>query len=756
MRENISIISVKIIQIGLVILAFLIPIFFLPTTSEFYNFNKTTLLIVGAFFLFFVWGARMAAELKVQMTRTPLDVPLLLFLGAYILGSIFSLDPVVSFLGWHPVFFGSLPSVAALVILYFLATTHLNSTYRQAMLIAFAVSASLLSVSSIAYYFGHPFVGQVWAQAREWTAAGDITKLAAFLAISIPLTLSLALFTKDVIQRYTSYILTALQIIAFALINSLFAYIILVVAVLFVLLFLPRLTLKQEDKAIIGGLVVLLVAFLLLVNVPAAGKAVLQPLISGKNTSVSLNKPLSLPLNASWQASAQALSNRPVFGSGPSTFGLVFPSYKPISLNAVNENNIWNVRFDEAGSGVLGFLATIGVAGVIAFLIVIVFLIRSVFTVSTGTATNHNKTSLVLLQAALIASVVSWFVFSVSVITGLSFILLAAAFYTVLRDVGSNEAGEVTLQLVALRSGAIRAVETGPSANKPNSLAWVFFVPGIVLFVAIFFYTWTTYRAEFFYQRAIVASTKNQGRETRDNLVAAITANPYRDTYHRALLVTDLALARSLNQQGKLNEDQQNTLLALVREAIDQGRIATGYEGRGLGSFQIKRSPGTATFNVANWESMAVVYANIGGQLRNDATVHAINTYSQASRLDPTNPRLYEALGNVYLNTGDVDNAIRNYEFSVSSKFDYVSGHYSLAQAVRQKGDNPARVVNELQFTLQLLRDNAGANKDQIARVEKELKEAQAKLKKSQQTQQTQRSEPLQLQEATPSVSPNQ
>jgi len=153
---------------------------------------------------------------------------------------------------------------------------------------------------------------------------------------------------------------------------------------------------------------------------------------------------------------------------------------------------------------------------------------------------------------------------------------------------------------------------------------------------------------------------------------------------------------------------------------------------------------------------MAVFYANIGGQLRNDATVHAINTYSQASRLDPTNPRLYEALGNVYLNTGDVDNAIRNYEFSVSSKFDYVSGHYSLAQAVRQKGDNPARVVNELQFTLQLLRDNAGANKDQIARVEKELKEAQAKLKKSQQTQQTQRSEPLQLQEATPSVSPNQ
>ncbi len=753
MRENIAIISVKIIQIGLVLLAFLIPIFFLPTTSEFYNFNKTTLLIVGAFFLFFVWGARMAAERKVQMTRTPLDVPLLLFLGAYILATIFSLDPIISFLGWHPAFFGSLPSVAALVVLYFLATTHLNSTYRQAMLMAFAVSATLLALSSIAYYFGHPFVGQIWAQAREWTAAGDINKLAAFLAISIPLTLSLALLTTDSIRRYTSYTLTALQIVAFALINSLFGYIILVIAALFVILLLPRLVFKQEDKAVMGGLVVLLVAFLVLVNVSGAGNAVLKPLISGDNTAVSLNKPLKLPLAAAWQTSAQALANRPVFGSGPSTYGLIFPSFKPIALNSINDNNVWNVRFDEAGSGVLGFLATVGVAGAIALLVIVFFIVRSIFTVSSGTTSNHNRNSFVLLQAALIGSLVSWFVFDVSAITGMAFILLAAAFYTVLRDVGSNEAGEITLQLVALKSGAIRAVETGPTANKPNSLAWVFFVPGIILFVAILFYTWTTYRAEFFYQRAIASSVQNQGRDTRDNLVAAINANPYRDTYHRALLVTDLALARSLSQQGNLNEDQQNTLLALLREAIDQGRIATGYEGRGLGSFQIKKSPGTASLNVANWESIAVVYANIGGQLRNDAVVHAINTYSQAIRLDPTNPRLYEALGNGYLGIGDVDNAVRNYELSVSSKFDFASGHYSLAQAVRQKGDNPARVVNELSATLQLLPDNEQSKADR-ERIEKELATAQKVLEKAQpqgqQPQQLQQSQ----QSATPSATP--
>ena len=100
----------------------------------------------------------MVADQRVQMTRTPLDIPLLVFLAVYTLATIFSVDPVVSFLGWHPVFFGSLPSVAALVLLFFLATSFLNSTYRRAVLIAFALSAAILGIVNIAYYFGHPFI----------------------------------------------------------------------------------------------------------------------------------------------------------------------------------------------------------------------------------------------------------------------------------------------------------------------------------------------------------------------------------------------------------------------------------------------------------------------------------------------------------------------------------------------------------------------------------------------------------------------
>jgi cytochrome c-type biogenesis protein CcmH/NrfG len=339
-----------------------------------------------------------------------------------------------------------------------------------------------------------------------------------------------------------------------------------------------------------------------------------------------------------------------------------------------------------------------------------------------------------------VAFLVGLIFFDLSAITGMAFALLAGALFATLRDWGSNQAEEVDLKLVELKSGVISSVEpTNRIVSSGNAMAWVFVALAAVIFGGVLLLSWGDYRAEFYYQKAILASQTNNGKETRDNLVAAINANVYRDTYHRALMVTDLALARALNQKGNLNQNEQNTLLALVQEALDQGQITTGYEGKGLGSFQIKKVSGTSTLNVANWEGLATVYANIGGQLRNDALVHAINTYSRAIQLDPTNPRLYEALGSVYFNSSDLDNAEKNFELAISAKYDYASAHYNLSQVLKKKGDNPAGVVNELQATLSLLEDNA-QNKAVRAQIQKELDDANKELAKTQAQSQQQSS----------------
>ena len=752
MRETISILAAKTIQIGLVLLAFLIPIFFLPTTSEFYNFNKTTLLIVGAFFLLFVWGVKMVADERVRITTTPLDIPLLLFLGAFIFATLFSIDPVVSFIGAHPIFFGSLLSVAALVILYFLAVTHLDNTYRNVLLVAVTASATILALAFMSYYFGHSLLSQSWATARNWNPVGNLDTLAFFLVIASFLTTSLALYAKQQVAKYLLFILAAIQIIALILINSGFSYVALAAGIVFAILFLPQVKLNQENKAGLIVISALAVLLLILVNISQVGNSIIKPLIAGKDTSISLSKPVRLPLQAAWQSSASSLTVRPIFGSGSSTFGIIFPSFKPLSLNTVNTNNIWNIRFDQPNSGVLDILASTGALGIIAFLVLAFVLLRVLINFSSKSELVKNNPYIIFLEASLVAFLFGLIFFDFSVVTATAFFLVAAVFFTVARDWGSNLASEVDLELVTLKAGALRAV-SAEGKTRPNSFAWVVFIPAVLLFVGVVFISWKTYQSEFYYRKAIVAFNDNKADETRKNLVAAIKDNPYRDTYHRALLVTDLAIAQALNRKGNLSQNEQNTLSALVTEAVAQGKVITGYEGTGLGVFQVKKVAGTSSYNVANWESLANVYANIGGNLRNDASVHAINTFSQAIRLDPTNPRLYEALGNVYFNLGDVDNAIKNFELATSAKIDYASAHYNLAQAVKRKGDNPARVVNELTATLQILKGN-NEKSDVIDKVQKELDAANVDLQKAQKNQPQQKTSTTVSPSATSSVSP--
>ena len=80
----------KIISTCLVVLAFLVPLFFLPFTSEFYEFNKNMLLIVSAFILLVLWLLKMALERKITFRKTVLDLPVLILAGVFILSSFFN------------------------------------------------------------------------------------------------------------------------------------------------------------------------------------------------------------------------------------------------------------------------------------------------------------------------------------------------------------------------------------------------------------------------------------------------------------------------------------------------------------------------------------------------------------------------------------------------------------------------------------------------------------------------------------------
>ena len=93
-------------------LSFLLPLFFLPTTTEFFEFNKMTLLVVGTILLVLMWAMRILLGQKIEFIKSSVDTGLLVFTAVFVLSTLFSLNKNISIFGsqgrWFPSLFGFL------------------------------------------------------------------------------------------------------------------------------------------------------------------------------------------------------------------------------------------------------------------------------------------------------------------------------------------------------------------------------------------------------------------------------------------------------------------------------------------------------------------------------------------------------------------------------------------------------------------------------------------------------------------------
>src|SRR5262245_25484547 len=115
-----------IVVAGFAVLTFLLPLFYLQTTSEFFELNKQALLTGVIGILLIVWTVKMVVQRKVNIVVSPMTVPLLAFLGAYIISTIFSVDQFVSIFGYHGRFAGNIIQVSAIILGFFVLSSNLN------------------------------------------------------------------------------------------------------------------------------------------------------------------------------------------------------------------------------------------------------------------------------------------------------------------------------------------------------------------------------------------------------------------------------------------------------------------------------------------------------------------------------------------------------------------------------------------------------------------------------------------------------
>lgn len=667
----------KVLSFWTVGLAFLLPLFFLPVTSEFYEFNKQMLLVFSAIILTVCWFGKMWAQKELRLVRTPLDIPVLLFVLVYIVTTFTSLNLTVSVLGHFGRFNGGLVSVICYALLYFVYVNNVR-TFEHVKRIAWALSLSgvILAILGILQYFvatstvgtatSFKYFGliPVWndpwglMQNRFFTPAGSPNNLSYFLMAILPVTMSLLAISKRAGQRvlYTIGVVTAFAYIALA--NILAAWVGVAIAVVIFFYFAWEATFSRNRRLFTG----ILVFFL-------AAASLALPIVRDRMPAdfKDLPKEINLDWSSSWQIAANTLAGRPLQGSGLDTFLFDFTRFRDVSLNATP---YWNLRFDRANSELLQILATLGLAGLAAFLFLIYRVVKlglsylpkekdlETHTISVGFAAG----TLALITMALIFG---YFSSVTSFMLWISIAMLVRLW--------------VEEKQVIVKSTVISVPFGGESGSegRKDILPAATFFPTALIGLAFLFLFGRIFLAEVYFQKSLEAARANDGKATYDDQVQAIQMAQIgpsawqirvdRDIYHTTFSGTNLLLANSLAGQDK---PDTTTIQTLVSQAINEAKTAKDLN----------------PYNVNNWEQLATVYRNLI-TFAQGADQFSEQSYVQAIQLDPTNARLRDTLGTFYTQVKRYDDAINTLTLAARLKPDLAAAHFDLAKSLVARAD---------------------------------------------------------------------
>jgi len=116
----------KVIEYSFYLLFFLVPLAFTNDTSELFEFNKLWATFIITIAIGTAWITKMIIKREIRIQRTPLDIPIVLFLISEVISTFLSLDPHTSVWGYYSRFNGGLLSIFSYVFLFYAFVTNLK------------------------------------------------------------------------------------------------------------------------------------------------------------------------------------------------------------------------------------------------------------------------------------------------------------------------------------------------------------------------------------------------------------------------------------------------------------------------------------------------------------------------------------------------------------------------------------------------------------------------------------------------------
>lgn len=638
----------KLAQWSILLLAFLLPFWFLPTTLAPVEFNKVLLVsvLVIASFVFYLAHTILYAKIGVVSHKIFLFVVGTLLV--WFLSSLFSglgLQSMWGVAAETTSFFNVfvLFLLSWLIAVLFSDPSSLKKLFLcfSAGFVIFAVFA-FISIFGLGKFLGGVFLNQNFNTVGSWNSVG---MAAGFFLIMIYAFLARDFFgvKKWVLGAFFAFFIFLMALVSFPLSWAFLGF--------FALIYLSYAIWRRN----VDGSALLLSILLLSLSVFGFTFKSVLPNVFGISSPVEVG----VSHRATFQVVKEALKNNIFLGSGPSSFRYIWDLHKPAD---VNRTVFWGTRFDSGSSYILSVLGEIGIAGWVLFLGFLGYL----WYLGLNLVSNKIKNESLFLS--------SFFLFNFTVLLWLfypvGYTLLAFGFLS------------IGFLLASLRiAGLIKMYDILIFGEGP--MGFVSAMAVVLLMIAGlfgFYISGTKYAGQLLFSKAVTAFSQNNLDLAEKKLLSASRLDGRNSIYMSSLSqIYNIKSQLVLQDQGTPAE----LLSSRFKEVLDKA-IATGQEAIRLSpmDFETRRGLG----NIYKF------LVSINAEGSHEA---ALAQFDEAIKLSPQNPSLFRDKALIYISeaVSKKDNSLldlaqKELEKAIELKPDYAAAHFLLAQIFDAKGDS--------------------------------------------------------------------
>jgi tetratricopeptide (TPR) repeat protein len=612
----------KIIKYFIYVIIVLAPIFYLPITSDAFDFNKNALMMVFSFIPLFCWMLKSLMVGRLEIKKSPALISVGIFFLVFLVSTIFSIDKYGSFWGYSQVVSESMVSLMVLCVIYFIIGNVFSKKEAYFLVFLSLISAVATEILFLVMLFnrrlgfGHS------------NTIGSVGSLGIFSAIFLPLMIIFLINSKKWWKIFFGIGIILSTAIIVIISYIIIWYLVLVIAIIFLIFSIIK---KNFFDARWMAVPVFLLAISLFF-------IILNPQIKWLP---SVQKELSISQNVNFKIGLEVLKKSPFLGSGPATFSYDFLKYKDRDLS---NGLFWGIVFNKGASKILTIFSDVGILGAISFLAVFIFTISYAGKFLFFEKEKDKKIWLIIL--GLFISFASQF--------------LAIFLYP------SNLTLDFVLFFIAGLLLNFTAEKDKKYVLKPNSLltlGLVFLFTLIFIFsVGLLFIEGQRYVAEVLYYRGLADWQKGNIDKSISEMESAINLNPNSDVYFIQLSQAFIGkIQKDISDTSLTGDQKTKEIQALSSNAINSAKLATDL------------NPNSSS----DWAVRGFIYQSLIGASA-DMENWAESSYKKALTMDQYNPYLITQLGIIYYNKQDYADALNQFQSAKALDPSYSNALYYL------------------------------------------------------------------------------